>query len=154
MTTPAKQLNVDQKITINAPASAVWARIRDFDALKDWLPPIAESPADKGNAPGSVRQLKVKGGGEATETLVSHDEAKMRYSYTAADGGALPVSGYLSTISVSPDGEQALVQWHGEFFRADRGENPAPDKNDETAVGTITAIYEGGLAALKQLIEG
>jgi len=154
MTTPAKALSAYEKITIDAPADAVWARIRNFDALKDWLPPIAESPADKGNTPGSVRRLKVHGGGAADETLVSHDDTRMQYSYTAADGGALPVSGYMSTIKVSPQGQQSLVEWRGEFYRADRGDNPAADKNDETAVGTITSIYQGGLAALKKLVEG
>ena len=154
MTTPAQALGAYEKIVIDAPASTVWAKIRNFDALQDWLPPIAESPADKGNTPGSVRQLKVRGGGEAVETLVSHDEARMQYSYTAADGGALPVSGYMSTIKVSPQGQQSLVEWRGEFYRADRGDNPAADKNDETAVGTITSIYQGGLAALKKLVEG
>jgi len=154
MTTPSGPLGAYEKIVIDAPASAVWARIRDFGALQDWLPPIAESPADKGNTPGSVRRLKVRGGGAADETLVSHDEARMQYSYTAADGGALPVTGYMSTIKVSPQGEQALVEWRGEFYRADRSDNPAADKNDDTATGTITSIYQGGLAALKKLVEG
>jgi len=150
----AQQLNAYEKITIDAPASKVWATIRNFDALKDWLPPVAECPADKGNTPGSVRRIKIQGGGAVDETLVSHDEAKMSYSYTAADGGALPVTGYLSTISVKPEGERSLVEWRGEFHRADRGDNPAADKNDETAVGAITGIYQGGLAALKKLVEG
>lgn len=154
MTTPASPLSAYEKIVIDAPASTVWARIRNFDALQDWLPPIAQSPADKGNTPGSVRKLKVRGGGEADETLVSHDEARMQYSYTAADGGALPVTGYMSTIQVIPQGQQALVEWRGEFFRADRGNSPATDKNDETALNTITSIYQGGLLALKKLIEG
>lgn len=155
MTTPASQLSVYEKIVIDAPAGKVWEKIRNFDALQDWLPPIAESPADKGNTPGSVRKLKVHGGGAADETLVSHDDTGMKYTYTAADGGALPVSGYASTISVSPQGhQQALVEWRGQFYRADRGDNPAADKNDETATGTITSIYQGGLAALKKLVEG
>lgn len=154
MTTPASKLSVYEKMTMNAPASKVWGTIRDFDALTKWLPPVTESPADKGNSPGSVRKLKIEGGGALDETLVSHDDAGMRYSYTAADGGALPLTGYLSTISVSPQGEQSLVEWRGEFYRADRGDNPAPDKNDETAVGAITGVYQGGLAALKALVEG
>lgn len=88
---PTRQ-KVTEQVTIDAPATTVWARIRNFDALKDWHPAVAESPADKGNAEGSVRQLKLKGGGALTETLESWDEAKMRYSYRAKDGGALPVT--------------------------------------------------------------
>ena len=84
---PTRQ-KVTEKISINAPADAVWARIRNFDALKDWHPAVAESPADKGNAEGSVRQIKLKGGGALTETLESYDDAKKKYSYRAKDGGA------------------------------------------------------------------
>ena len=53
---PTRQ-KVTEKITINAPPAAVWARIRNFDALKDWHPAVAESPATQGNTPGSVREL-------------------------------------------------------------------------------------------------
>ena len=147
MTTPTTPLSAYEKIIIDAPASAVWARIRDFDALKDWLPPVAECPADQGNTPGSVRRIKIHGGGAVDETLLAHDEAKMQYSYKAADGGALPVTGYQSTITVTPQGEQALVEWRGEF-------GAAPDADDKTAVGAITGIYQGGLANLKKLAEG
>ena len=54
---PTRQ-KATEKITINAPADVVWARIKNFDALKDWHPAVAESPADKGNAEGSVRFIK------------------------------------------------------------------------------------------------
>jgi uncharacterized protein YndB with AHSA1/START domain len=84
---PTRQ-KVTETVTIDAPADKVWARVRNFDALKDWHPAVEASPADKGNSEGSVRQLKLKAGGALTETLESHDEARMRYSYRAKDGGA------------------------------------------------------------------
>ena len=59
---PTRQ-KVSEKVTIEAPADAVWAKIKNFNALKDWHPAVAESPSDKGNAEGSVRTLKLKGGG-------------------------------------------------------------------------------------------
>ena len=71
---PTRQKAIE-KITINAPADVVWARIKNFDSLKDWHPAVAESPADKGNAEGSVRSLKLKGGGALIETLESFDDA-------------------------------------------------------------------------------
>ncbi len=94
-----------RQIAIDAPADKVWAIIANFDALKDWHPAVAESPASKGNEEGSVRELKLKGGGALTETLESHDAAKMKYSYRAKDGGALPVTNYTSTISVKAEGK-------------------------------------------------
>lgn len=151
---PTRQ-KVTESITIDAPAAAVWARIHNFDALKDWHPAVADSPADKGNAEGSVRQLTLKGGGALTETLESHDEAKMRTSYRAADGGALPVTNYTATLSVRADGEQkSIVEWRGAFYRGYRNNDPPPEQNDEAAVRAITGVYQSGLANLKKLAEG
>lgn len=151
---PTRQ-KVTEQVTIDAPAATVWARIRNFDALKDWHPAVAESPADKGNAEGSVRQLKLKGGGALTETLESWDEAKMRYSYRAKDGGALPVTNYSSTITVKAEGDnKTVVEWRGAFYRGFPNNDPPPEQNDEAAVKAITGVYQSGLANLKKLVEG
>ena len=131
-----------EKLTIDAPAAAVWGRIRNFDALQDWHPAIAESPASQGNRVGSVRSIKVKGGGEVTETLEAHDDAGMSYRYRAKDGGALPVTNYSSTITVKASGRQSIVEWSGTFT-----------PNDDNAAGVITGVYQGGLAQLKTLSE-
>jgi carbon monoxide dehydrogenase subunit G len=149
---PTRQ-KVSEKISINAPADAVWARIRNFDALKDWHPAVAESPADKGNAEGSVRQLKLKGGGALTETLEAYDDAKKKYSYRAKDGGALPVTNYTSTISVMAEGSGSVVEWRGAFYRGYPNNDPPPDQNDEAAVKAVTGVYQAGLANLKKLAE-
>jgi len=149
---PTRQ-KVTEKITINAPADAVWARIRNFDALKDWHPAVAESPADKGNAEGSVRQIKLKGGGALTETLESYDDAKKKYSYRAKDGGALPVTNYTSTLTVTAEGSGAVVEWRGAFYRGYPNNDPPPDQNDEAAIKAVTGVYQAGLANLKKLAE-
>jgi hypothetical protein len=131
---PTRQ-KVVEKVTIDAPAAAVWGRIRNFDALKDWHPAVAESPADKGNEVGSVRQLKLKGGGELTESLESFSDEQMKYTYRA-------------------EGSKAVVEWRGAFYRAFPNNNPPPDQNDEAAVAAITGVYQSGLANLKKLAEG
>lgn len=150
---PTRQ-KVIEKVTINAPAATVWAKIKNFDALKDWHPAVAESPADKGNTEGSVRQVKLKDGGTLTETLEGYDDAKMKYNYRAKDGGALPVTNYTSTIIVTGDGNTCEVEWRGAFYRGYPNNDPPPDKNDEAAVKAVTAVYQAGLANLKKVIEG
>jgi len=150
---PTRQ-KVVEKITIEASADAVWARIRNFDALKDWHPAVLESPADKGNAEGSVRSLKLKGGGALIETLEAHNDAQKKYSYRAKDGGALPVTNYTSTIAVTADGNQAVVEWRGAFYRGYPNNDPPPDQNDEAAVKAVTGVYQSGLQNLKKLVEG
>lgn len=150
---PTRQ-KVTETITIDAPAATVWARIKDFGALKDWHPGVADSPADKGNAVGSVRTLTLKGGGSLTETLERYDDAQMRFSYRAKDGGALPVTNYTSTMTVTGDGAKSVVEWRGAFYRGFPNNDPPPDQNDEAAVKAVTGVYQAGLANLKKLVEG
>ncbi|MBQ0960665.1 SRPBCC family protein [Ideonella sp. 4Y11] len=150
---PTRQ-KVTETIAINAPAAAVWARIKDFSALQAWHPAVQASPADKGNEIGSVRQLTLKGGGALTETLEAWDDAGMKYTYRAKDGGALPVTNYTSTIRVTEDAGKATVEWRGAFYRGYPNNNPPPDQNDEAAVAAVTGVYQSGLANLKKLVEG
>ena len=150
---PTRQ-KVIEKISVDASADVVWARIKNFDALKDWHPAVAASPADKGNAEGSVRSIALKGGGALVETLEAHNDALKKYSYRAANGGALPVTNYTSTIQVTADGAKAVVEWRGAFYRGSPNNDPPPDQNDEAAVKAVTGVYQSGLANLKKLVEG
>ncbi len=149
---PTRQ-KVTEKITIAAPAAAVWARIGNFDSLKDWHPAVAESAADKGNSEGSVRVVKLKNGGQLIESLENYNAAQMKYSYRAKDGGALPVTNYTSTISVTAEGNQSVVEWRGAFYRGHPNNDPPPEQNDEAAIKAVTAVYQSGLAELKALVE-
>lgn len=149
---PTRQ-KVTETIAIDAPADKVWAIVKDFSALKNWHPAVAESPADKGNEEGSVRQVKLKNGGALIENLEAYDAAKMRYSYRAKDGGALPVTNYTSTITVKPEGAGSVVEWRGAFYRGYPNNDPPPDQNDEAAVAAVTGVYKAGLANLKALAE-
>ncbi|WP_280151508.1 SRPBCC family protein [Piscinibacter sp. XHJ-5] len=139
-------LSAMESIRIDALAAGIWATIRNFDALQDWHPAVAKSPADKANAEGSVRRLSLHGGGEVVETLERHDDSRMSYTYTSADGSALPVAGYRSTITVSPDGAGARVEWRGEF-------SAAPGVKDDAAVQGMRGVYRAGLDNLKRLHE-
>jgi len=100
-----------------------------------------------------VRSLKLQGGGELTETLEGYDDAAMKYSYRAKDGGALPVTNYTSTITVTASGNQSIVEWRGAFYRGYPQNDPPPDRNDDAAVKAITGVYQSGLANLKKLAE-
>lgn len=149
---PTRQ-KVVEKITIDAPADAVWAQVKDFDALAKWHPAVAESPADKGNTEGSVRTVKIKGGGSLVESLERYNAEGKSYTYRAKDGGALPVTNYTSTLTVSGDGAKSTVEWRGAFYRGFPNNDPPPDQNDEAAVKAVTGVYQSGLANLKKLVE-
>lgn len=149
---PTRQ-KVTETIQIAAAPEVVWARIQDFAALKDWHPAVEASPADKGNEVGSVRTVRLRGGGELHETLERYSDAERKYSYRAKDGGALPVTNYTSTISVAPDGTGSLVEWRGAFYRGHPGNNPPPELNDDTAIQAITGVYKAGLENLKKIVQ-
>ena len=149
---PTRQ-KVVESVKIAAPAAAVWARIKNFDGLKDWHPAVEASPADKGEAEGSERKVALKGGGALVETLERYDAAQMRYSYRMKDGGALPVSNYTSTLTVTGEGNTSTVEWRGAFYRAYPNNDPPPEKNDEAAVKAVTGVYQSGLANLKKIVE-
>ncbi len=149
---PTRQ-KVVERITIDAPAEAVWAQIKDFGALAQWHPAVEASPADQGNAEGSVREVRIKGGGALTETLERYNADGRSYSYRAKDGGALPVTNYTSTITVSGEGGSSTVEWRGAFYRGFPNNDPPPDQNDEAAVRAVTGVYQAGLANLKKLAE-
>ncbi len=148
---PTRQ-KVVETITIAAPAAAVWAKIKNFEALKDWHPAVAESASTKGNEVGAVRNVKLKGGGALVESLEAYDDKAMKYTYRAKDGGALPVTNYTSTISVSDQGGKAKVEWRGAFYRGYPNNDPPPDQNDEAAVKAVTGVYKSGLANLEKIV--
>ncbi|MCB5290490.1 SRPBCC family protein [Bifidobacterium longum subsp. infantis] len=143
-----------ETITIKASPDAVWAKVGDFTQLQSWHPAVESSTATAGSDVGSVRTLKIKGGGEVVEKLEAISDAERSLTYTAQDGGALPVSKYKSTITVKPaDGGGATVEWKGVFFRADASEHPAAGKDDEAATGTIKSVYAEGLKNLKARLD-
>jgi Polyketide cyclase / dehydrase and lipid transport len=151
---PTRQ-KVVEKITIDAPPEVVWALVGPVDALAKWHPAIEASPASAGNSEGSVRNLKLKGGGVLVETLEKHSDSARSYSYRAKDGGALPVTNYSSTLSVSaaPEAGRSVVEWRGAFYRGYPNNDPPPDQNDEAALKAVTGVYQSGLANLKALVE-
>jgi carbon monoxide dehydrogenase subunit G len=150
---PTRQ-KVAESVTINATPQEVWETIKDFNALAKWHPAVAQSPDTKGNEVGSVRSITLKDGGKIVETLEDYSAEKMTYKYRAADGGALPVTNYTSTLSVKPaDGGKALVEWRGAFYRAYPNNNPPPGQDDEAAVKAITGVYQSGLANLQKVVE-
>jgi carbon monoxide dehydrogenase subunit G len=63
-----------ESITIKASPDAVWAKVRDFTQLQGWHPAVESSTVTNGSEVGSVRTLKLKGGGELVETLESLDD--------------------------------------------------------------------------------
>ena len=146
----AAAVEVNQAVKTSAPPAKVWALIKDFDGIANWLPPAASSPADSGNKVGSVRTITLKAPGNPTvvEKLTKYAAAKRSYSYdiVQVDPKVLPVVNYHSTITVSPDGHGSKVVWQGEF--------DAPPGGDENASAkAVVGVYRAGLDNIKEVME-
>lgn len=129
-------------IDLHINAERIWQLIGGFDSLPDWLPFVPHSVLSEG---GRVRTLKSIGGDTIIERLLDFNEAGRSSSYTILQGPA-PVRDYLSTLRVVSTGEGAQVQWSGSFVPL--------GISDAEASEMFATIYQDGLAALKQTLEG
>ena len=142
-------ISVSESKTVDAAPDKVWSAIGDFDAISSWHPAVSSSDISEGvnNEPGAQRHLMLGDGGTVDEQLVSRDDDGMTYSYKII-GGVLPVSNYMSTITVEPDGsEQSKVIWEGHF-------DPAEGQSEETAREVITNVYRAGVINIKSMMNG
>jgi hypothetical protein len=126
--------------TVRIPVSAdkIWQLAGGFLSLPDWLPLIAKSVPDEG---GRIRHLTTQDGAQISERLETYDNQARTYSYSITQG-PFPVTGYLATLKVNADGDDAsVVQWSGVF---------TPNGITVTEAETLfQGIYDGGLEALK-----
>ncbi len=153
---PTRQ-KVTESIEINAPASKVWALVKDFDQAHLWLPMVESTTGEGGNTPGATRVLSLGGEAKVFETLKTYNAEKMMYSYKIPvkthDVNILPVNNYSSSIAVKDKGGKSIVTWKGAFYRGYPNNNPPTKLNDEAAVAAVTGLYQAGLAHLKKIAE-
>jgi hypothetical protein len=100
---------------VDAPAEKVWAVIRCFDAVAEWLPFVKSSLIEDGGDPtrvGRVRVLTQTDGKMFRERLVALSDEERLYSYTFV-GSPVPVRDHLTTLRLRPitDGDRCYVEW-------------------------------------------
>ena len=133
---------------IDAPADQVWARIRDFNGLSEWIPAlVSTSEIEDGRAGdqvASIRSFTLADGTHIREQLVSFSDEDRSYTYNFQKT-PFDVDNYLATIRVTPvtDGGGSFVEWWTVF-----------DCNrDEQAHWTAffaNEVFQGGFDALKR----
>jgi hypothetical protein len=146
--TAAAAAEVTETVDTTASPKTVWKLIGKFDAIVNWLPGVASSPADKGSKVGSVRILTLKAPGNPTvvETLTAHKGHSYSYRIDKVDPKVLPVTGYTSTISVTKTPTGSTVSWHGDF-------SPAGGADDAASEKAVSGLYKSGLDNIKTLVE-
>lgn len=136
---------------LNAPASTVWAAIRDFNGLPGWVAAIADSMIEDGKASdqvGCVRSMHLQDGGHIRERLISCSDVDRHYSYNF-ETTPFDVLNYHATLRVTPvtDGDRSFVEWWTTF-------DCPPEKIDEWVATFAGAVFMGGLNALKERFGG
>lgn len=151
----AANLTVTEKITINAPAAKVWAKVGNYGDLGAFHPAVAKTEIKSGtnNTKGAVRLLTLGDGGTVNETLTNYDAAGMSYAYIINES-VLPVSHYSAKIDVNPVSATVTeVIWVANFARKDPSATPAKGQDDTAGTDTIHAVFKGGLENLKKISE-
>jgi len=152
--TPQK---IDESVAIARAPAEVWAAISAFDAPNAWNPFFKEVQATGGNEVGKAeRELTLANGGKIKESLDEYDAARryMGYRLLKENVAAFPVSFYTITIEVKEADGGSKVEWLGRFYRADTGNFPPENLNDEAAVAAMAQMARSGLDHLKQQLEG
>ena len=133
-------------IVIPASASAVWAVIRDFNALPKWTPFVAESRIEQ-NAPpdkiGCIRNFRLKSGGRIRERLLALSDYEMSCVYSILES-PMGVENYLATLRLIPvtESNHTFAEWSAEF-------DAAPDREDALVEDIGRNVFAAGLSALK-----
>lgn len=144
---------VTERIEIAAPPAQVWSLVKDFNALQRWHPAVMGSQGG-GNSVGAEREVSLKGG-SITDSLDEYNAAAMSYTYRLAKENpeTFPVSFYSATLTVKPAASGSAVEWLGRFYRADTGNYPPENLNDEAAMNAMRTFFRMGLAGLKRKVE-
>jgi len=131
---------------IPAPASAVWSRIRDFNALPRWTPFVAESrieqnlPSDK---VGCIRNFSLKDGGRIRERLLALSDYDMSCTYAILES-PMGVENYVATLRLIPitDGNTTFAEWTAEF-------EAEPAREDELVRTIGQGVFQAAFNSLK-----
>lgn len=151
----AKSLSAHEEVAVDAPATKVWEKISNFNDLGAWHPAVksTEITAGENNKVGAERLLTLQDGGTIKEKLLAYNAKSKTFKYSIVEG-VLPVTSYVSTVTVKPAGKgKSLVIWKGTFKRKDTSATPAEGQDDATAVKVISGVYRGGLDNLKKITE-
>ena len=132
---------------IDSSADNVWSRIRDFNALPQWHPAIADSriensePADR---VGCIRHFHTQGGGMIRERLLGLSDYDYTQTYEILES-PMGVADYVATLKLTPitDGNRCFAEWSAEFDCAEGRERELTE-----TIGT--GVFQGGFEALKR----
>lgn len=132
---------------IDAPADAVWSRIRDFNGMPSWHPAIADSRIENSQPSdriGCIRHFHTKDGGMLRERLLALSDYDYSCIYEIVES-PMGVENYLATLKLTPvtDGMRCFAEWSAEF---DCHEGRERELTERIGQG----VFQAGFDALKR----
>lgn len=134
---------------IDAMPDNVWARIRDFNALPQWHPAIADSriensqPSDR---VGCIRHFHTRDGGMIREKLLALSDYDFTCVYEILES-PMGVDNYVATLKLTPitDGGRCFAEWSAEF-------DCATGREAELTQSIGQGVFQTGFDALKRTL--
>jgi hypothetical protein len=144
-------IEVYRSSVIPAPAAAVWAVLRDFNAMPKWNAALRASAIEDGPADriGCKRILTFDDGSVWTHALTGLSDTEMTLSYTiigVPPGTKIPIRGYHATLRLIAitDGDICAIEWRARF-----------ETDNEAGVRERAgAVFQAGFDGLKRLFGG
>ena len=136
---------------IEAGADTVWSRIRDFNAMPQWHPLIADSRIENDDAAdrvGCIRRFHTRDGELIRERLLALSDYDYECSYEILESG-MGVENYTATLKLTPvtDGNRCFAEWSAEF-------DCAPERERELVATLGEGVFQAGFDALKRQLGG
>jgi len=129
---------VSREGELGASVDEVWKLISDFGGMIEALMGV---PAElEGEGIGQTRTLPT-GGDPMVERLEAQDDEKKMLQYSIVSG-PFPVTSYLSTMQLTPIGDnRTKLVWSATF-------EPAEGTTQDEAEKMVAGVYKGGIAGL------
>lgn len=145
VTPAALAVEVRRSADVAAPPDEVWQALREFCSIVEWHPMIASCVREQ-EGTAELRVLMTEDDKMLREELIQRSEEERSYRYSILDS-PLPVTGYVSTLSVLPADEEgrSVVIWQSQFS--------AQGVPETEAAAIVAGIYEAGLERIEALFE-
>jgi hypothetical protein len=132
---------------IDASADTVWARVRDFNAMPQWHPGVADSRIENdepGDRIGCIRQFHTRDGGTIRERLLALSDYDYSVTYSMLES-PMGVDNYVATLKLTPitDRVRTFAEWSAEFDCAEGRERELIEHIGQR-------VFQGGFDALKR----
>ena len=143
-------VTVRRSTVIDAPVSAVWRVLRDFNGHDRWHPVVARSAleeASRTDQVGAVRSFQLASGEHLREKLLSLSDKDHSFRYAIVES-EVPLGNYVAEVSLKPvtDGDRTFWSWSSKF------DAPA-GREDELARLVAEGVYDAGFRAVRERVE-